>query len=315
MIGGGPAGCATGAALVHRGFDVDVVDVRMDMRKRKDGEGVEQRSINLALSTRGLTTLDALGCGDAARAMGVPMHGRELHGLDGKTEFQAYGQPGQYLLSVSRTGLSEILLDAAEKAGCNLLFNHKCLETDLDAGIVKLETGSGEQITRQADLIVGSDGTFSKVRSTMMRRSRFDYSQDFLPAAYKELSIPPEKGVNMRREALHIWPRHRFMLIALPNQDGSFTCTLFHDQEAFDALQTENDVLKLFKDSFPDAIPLIPDLIADFFANPTPSLVTIRCHPYHYKDRALLIGDAAHAIGIDRNNRPHLCKHFTTIPR
>mmetsp|Transcript_6006 Transcript_6006/g.18093 ORF Transcript_6006/g.18093 Transcript_6006/m.18093 type:complete len:445 (+) Transcript_6006:171-1505(+) len=296
VVGAGPTGCATGAALASRGYEVDIVDLRSDPRVPRNGKTQTQRSINLALSTRGLTTLDILGYGDRARALGVPMPGRELHGLDGQVEFQPYGQPGQHLLSVPRTALSELLVDAAEKAGCAVKFEHKCMNIDLEAHKVSFRTPQDETTEVEADLLVGADGTFSKVRSTMMRTTAFDYSQDYLPAAYKELSMPAALAKGMRREALHIWPRHRYMLIALPNLDGSFTCTLFHRQDAFDAIKTDVDVMKLFRESFPDTIPMIPDLCSQYFSNPTPPLLTVRCNPYHYKDSALLIGDAAHAI-------------------
>ncbi|KAJ8907026.1 hypothetical protein NDN08_003509 [Rhodosorus marinus] len=296
IVGGGPAGCAAGATFGMRGDDVTIVDMREDLRIRNGGPGPEQRSINLALSTRGLTALDAIGCGDGARELGVPMHGREVHALDGSTQFQQYGQFGQYLLSVPRSALNELVIDAAEKNGCQVLFGHKCRDLSLDEPSVTVEVGQGTERKLQADLVIGADGAFSRVRAMMMRKEWFNYSQDYIPAAYKELSISAENGKDMRLEALHIWPRHQFMLIALPNLDRSFTCTLFLDRDQFDKITTPAQVREFFQKWFPDALELMPDVDVQFFNNPTPGLVTVKTYPYHYSDKALLIGDAAHAI-------------------
>lgn len=298
IVGAGPAGCLL-ALLVGDSSDIHVYDYRPDPRKE---QSTRPRSINLALSTRGLTALRQAGVLDTVVKNAVPMHGRCIHAVGGQLSFHQYGQADQYLLSVSRTLLTNILIEACEqKDNVTLHFDSKCMQVDLKTVSLSLQAisgeteghSSGESYVEKFDLIVGADGAFSKVRSAMAREDCFDYSQTFIPAAYKELSLTTHK---FPAEWLHIWPRHEFMLIALPNFDGSFTCTLFMDKNHFDKLADEASIRRFFETNFTDAVRYMPSLVDDFCDNPTPSLLTIRCAPYNYKDKAVIIGDAAHAI-------------------
>jgi len=314
IIGAGLSGCLAAILLAQQGCAVDVYDYRADMRKQCPGDQKRQRSINLALSTRGITALRYAGIADQIIELGVPMHGRCIHPATvqrDNLQFQRYGQKDQYLLSVSRAELNKALLDACCKAReITLHFKSKCVDVDLRAASVALQqiaddgTDDGtEPFTVHADLILGADGSYSKVRAAMAREDRFNFSQSYISAAYKELTMscstasPHGSGeAPLPVEWLHIWPRHRFMLIALPNDSQSFTCTLFMDKEEIDALKEPAQVEHFFKTNFPDAVQLMPSLAEDFLHNPSPSLVTVRCNPYHFNGTALLIGDAAHAI-------------------
>lgn len=301
IVGAGLGGALLAADLGRTGHAVDVYEMRGDLRKVELAAG---RSINLALSHRGICALQRVGLAERVLDVAVPMRGRMIHSPAGDLSFQPYGKDDtQVIHSVSRGGLNCILLDAAEEnEGVRLHFNHKCSGVDLDAGTVSLvdpDGGTGRSI--DAEFIVGADGAFSAVRSAMLHRDRFSYSQTYLQHGYKELSIPPGEDGTFRMEpnALHIWPRRSFMMIALPNADRSYTCTLFWPFEgpvSFDALKTEADVMAFFGREFPDAVPMMPTLAHDYFANPTSSLATIRCDPWHVEDRVVLIGDAAHAV-------------------
>ena len=299
VVGAGLGGSLMAALLGRDGWEVEILERRLDPRQTKAEEG---RSINLALSERGLHALGQIGLADVVLAKAVPLPGRLMHGVDGSLTFQPYGRTGQGINSVSRSDLNRQLLDAAEQSkGVRIRFGMRCRDVDPEAGLVEAEdvrTGAIEQVS--ADLIVGADGAFSAVRARMARRDRYDYSQAFLEHAYKELTIPPAEGGGHRMEpnAMHIWPRGGFMMMAMGNRDGSFTVTLYlpyAGQDGFDLLKTPDDVLRFFQQRFPDAIPLIPDLTEAFFANPTGSLVTVRCAPWHM-GKAVLLGDAAHAV-------------------
>ncbi len=301
IIGAGLVGSLQALFMAKRGYKVDVYERRPDMRKLNLGGG---RSINLALSDRGLKALKAVGLQSAISQMAIPMHGRLIHMADGTIGgLQPYGEQGQYINSISRGGLNELLMTEAEKhEHVTFHFDTRSLDIDRDKNEVLLEnTETHEQFTTQADVIFATDGAFSAVRGSMVKTDRFDYSQHYLPHGYKELSIPPAEGGGFQLEpnALHIWPRKSFMLIALPNLDGSFTCTLFLAYEgaiSFDNLRTEAQVKAFFKEHFADVVPLMPNLVADFFGNPTPSLVTTKCFPWVYGNKIALMGDAAHAI-------------------
>ena len=289
------------ALLLGRdGYQVDVYERRPDPRRAGAEAG---RSINLAISARGLHALDQVGLKDEILAMAVPMRGRMIHDGSGNLTFQAYGTRHQAINSVSRAGLNIALLNAASRLPqVRMHFGLRCTGIDLERTQLEFTSQEGD-LSRvyAADTIIGADGAFSAIRSQMQQRELFDYSQSYLAHGYKELYIPPKPGGGFQMEpnALHIWPRGGFMMIALPNQDGSFTCTLFWAFEggnSFANLRGPDDVLRFFQETYPDAVPLMPTLAHDFFANPTGSLVTIRCSPWHLRDKVVLLGDAAHAI-------------------
>lgn len=299
VVGAGLAGSLMTLFLARRGARVTVLERRADLRRHQMSAG---RSINLALSTRGLAALGAVGMADAVLRDAIPMRGRMMHDVDGTLTFQRYGREGQAIQSVSRRTLNEVLLDAAEQMdGVELRFDARCVDVDLEGGVVTTRDGQGERRQDHGELIVGADGAFSAVRARMARTDRFDFAQTYLEHGYKELTIPPAEdgGFRLEPNALHIWPRHDYMMIALPNADRTFTCTLFlpfaGGDASFEALQTPDDVLALFERAFPDAIALLPDLEREFFENPTGSLCYTSCKPYH-RGRAVLLGDAAHAV-------------------
>ncbi|PXF43205.1 Kynurenine 3-monooxygenase [Gracilariopsis chorda] len=304
IVGAGPAGCLLALLLSALGCQVDLYDSRSDLRKSQ-GSKDRQRSINLALSTRGLTALKRAGVAEKIVQHAVPMHGRCIHPVGGRLQFHPYGQKHQHLLSVSRRTLCKILLDECEKRQLiQIHFGHMCTNVDLEdrrVCFLRTEVIDGEEadLYVTSDLIVGADGSFSRVRAAMARMDRFEYSQSYVPAAYKELTMvnaaTSEQSV-FPPEFLHIWPRHRFMLIALPNDEKSFTCTLFMDKSEMDKLSTPAAIKQFFKTNFPDAVDLLPSLVTDFINNPAPSLITVRCNPFNYIGNAVLVGDAAHAI-------------------
>lgn len=300
VVGAGLSGSLLALYLANRGYHVDVYERRPDSRV---AEFVGGRSINLALSTRGLTALEGVGLKEEILDRCIPMHGRAIHGLDGTTVLQPYGKEGQFINSVERRHLNEVLMNAAdEHPHVNFHFHQRLTGVDLENGSPTfVDDQSGKAKTVNTRYLFGADGAYSAVRAELQIAGRFSYSQEYLSHGYKELNIPPtdDGGWRMFKNALHIWPRHDFMLIALPNLDGSFTVTLFLSMEgeySFAKLKTPEDVQKFFEKHFPDAVTLMPDLIDDFFENPTGDLVTIRCEPYHHTDQVLLVGDAAHAI-------------------
>lgn len=300
IAGAGLVGSLLAMYLAKRNFNVDVFERRPDMRINTIDGG---RSINLALSDRGWQALEEVGVADQIRKIAIPMHSRMVHNSDGSLSLQPYGKQGQAIYSVSRGELNQTLMNCADDfENVHMHFNQRCTKIDLNTATLYLkDQTSGESTVLQPDLIFGADGAFSAVRGSMQFTDRFDYAQDYIDHGYKELTIPP--GPNgtwlMEKNALHIWPRKSFMLIALPNTDGSFTCTLFLEYEgdpSFEKLQTEADVRRFFEHYFPDATALMPTLIEDFFNNPTSSLVLIRCKPWVYNHKIALIGDAAHAL-------------------
>lgn len=302
VAGGGLVGALWAIFMAKRGYDVEVFEQRSDMRIAGYSGG---RSINLAMSERGWKAVRKAGIEDKIRKVAIPMYGRMIHSLSGELTFQPYGETGQAIYSVSRGGLNLELLRIADRfENVEFHFDHKCRGVDLDNNIAAFEhIPTGDRIQMQAPLIFGTDGAFSAVRNSMLKRPRFNYSQSFLDYGYKELTIPATddgRHAMPNLNALHIWPRHNFMLIALPNADGSFTCTLFlpfeGGEDAFDHLNTDDEVMRFFERNFPDAIPLMPTLLEDFHHNPTSALVTVRCTPWEVAGRTLLLGDAAHAI-------------------
>ncbi len=300
IIGAGLVGSLWALFMAKRGYEVNVYERRADMRKQ---EMVAGRSINLALSDRGLRALRTLGLEPRIREMAIPMHGRLVHMPNGNSGLQPYGEHGQYINSISRGGLNALLMDEAEQhPNVTFHFNTRSIEIDQQKNEVLLEdTLTGKQFLTHSDVIFATDGAFSMVRNSMVKTDRFDYSQHYLPHGYKELSIPPDEGGGYRMDhsALHIWPRKSFMMIALPNLDGSFTCTLFLAFEgtiAFENLTTVPQVEAFFQEQFPDLIELMPNYVEEFFGNPTASLVTIKCYPWVHKGKIALMGDASHAI-------------------
>lgn len=301
IVGGGLGGALLACFLGKAGHSVDVFEMRDDLRTT---ELVGGRSINLALSYRGLCALDAVGLAEEVLKIAVPMRGRMIHSRTGEIAFQPYGvDDSQAINSVSRGGLNAILLAAAAKySGVRLHFHEKCTEFDPDAGRLEfVNTKSEAHKTVHARTVFAVDGAFSAVRRAMQKRERFNYSQSYLEHGYKELTIPPapDGGFSIEKNALHIWPRKSFMMISLPNADGSFTVTLFwpfEGENSFASIQNESDLQSFFQAQFPDAVPLMPNLAADYFDNPTGSMVTVRSSPWHLGDKVCLLGDAAHAV-------------------
>jgi kynurenine 3-monooxygenase len=300
IVGAGLGGALLACYLARDGYAVELYEKRHDPRQYGPEQG---RSINLALSVRGIAALREVGLAEEVLQGGIPMRGRMIHSLSGELAFQAYGKdPSQAIHSVSRAELNMTLLNAATRyPGVRLFFEHKCDGIDLECGTLEIVTQSAEQVRVPAEIVIGADGAYSAIRAQMQKREGFNFQQEYLSHGYKELTIPsgPRGEFLMDKHALHIWPRHSFMMIALPNSDGSFTCTLFwpyHGPNSFAAINTEEELRRFFGEQFPDAEPLLPNLAEDFFKNPTGALVTIRCSPWHVGGKVLLIGDAAHAV-------------------
>lgn len=300
IVGAGLVGALWSVFLAKRGYQVDVYERRPDFRQAGYIGG---RSINLAMSERGWKAVEIAGIREKIEKVAIPMPGRMMHGTDGSLTFQPYGKEGQAIYSVSRGGLNIELVNIADEfEQVRFHFNQACRGVDLENSTLQFEdTNTGVRYAIESDLIFGTDGAFSPVRLSLQKLPRFNYSQHYIESGYKELAIlPNEDGSHkMATGALHIWPRGNFMLIALPNTDGSFTCTLFlpfEGEVSFEKLQTEEQVMAFFKKYFPDVIPLMPTLVQDFNENPTSALVTVRCNPWHYQHKILLLGDASHAI-------------------
>ena len=300
VMGAGLVGSLLSLYLARRGHAVEIIERRADPRRAGFQEG---RSINLALSDRGWKALGGVGVANDIRQVGIPMSGRVMHAVDGTLTRQPYGHDGQAIYSVNRGHLNRRLLDLAEaQTGVSLHFGQQCLGIDLKEKALHLrDSASGTESTRPYQRLFGTDGAFSAVRGALQKTERYDYSQEYLEYGYKELTIAagPDNTWLLEKNALHIWPRGNYLMIALPNLDGSFNCTLFFPYdgpESFAALQTPAEVTAFFARVFPDATPLMPKLTEEFFTHPTGSLVTIRCFPWAYHDDVLLLGDASHAI-------------------
>lgn len=300
LIGAGLNGPLLGLELAKRGFEVEIYERRPDMRQVRISAG---RSINLALSTRGIYALQQAGLWELMQGIIVPVRGRMIHSLKSDVAFQPYGKnETEVINSISRADLNVALMDAAEKNGVRLYFQQRCMGIDLRTGLLRLrddETRQEKQV--ETHVVIGCDGSASAIRTQMMRGSRFNYSQEYLDYGYKELTIPagPDGKHALETQGLHIWPRGNYMLIALPNIDGTFACILFlpfEGDDSFAQLKDDEDVGRFFRERFPDAAPLMPNLAANFFENPTGAMVTVKCAPWHVGARALLLGDAAHAI-------------------
>jgi kynurenine 3-monooxygenase len=312
LIGSGLAGGLLAAYLGRRGYDVDLYERRSDPR---EGNIVGGRSINLAISTRGIHALEQIGIADEALRHAIPMRGRMIHDKSGALHFTPYDvDPKKCINSIGRAALNTTLIEAAQRyPNVRAHFNHECSDVDLDGAVAHFENtdravgtavsaANPTIIAARGDAVIGVDGAFSAVRKSMQQKiGNFRYDESYLAHGYKELTIPPGRDGSWRMEknALHIWPRKSFMMIALPNPDGSFTCTLFWEFEgprSFATTKSGEDVRRFFEEEFPDAVPLMPTLVEDFKNNPTGSLVTIRCAPWYYRDKVCLLGDAAHAV-------------------
>jgi kynurenine 3-monooxygenase len=298
IIGAGLSGSLLAIYLAKKGIEADVYESRGDMRKTEMSAG---RSINLALSDRGIAALREVGMDEYMLSEAVPMHGRMIHAVDGQTKLLPYsGREGEYINSVSRSGLNVALMNEAEKyEGVKFYFNQRCIDFDANSGEVLFEKGN---IVKSGTLIA-TDGAGSVIRDEMLHGGvqRFNFSQKWLEHGYKELHIPPDENGNfvIEKNALHIWARRSFLMIALPNFDGSFTCTIFlaHTGEnSFEQLTDEKSLLEFFYTNFADAVPLMPTLVEDFFTNPIGNLGTIKCFPWNVGGKSLLLGDSAHAV-------------------
>ncbi|XP_015589862.1 kynurenine 3-monooxygenase isoform X2 [Cephus cinctus] len=293
-------GALTACYFAKRGHEVRVYEYRADIRV-EDSRG---QSIDLALSTRGREALREVGLEDLlVNRHGIPMRGRMIHERDGTLREIIYDSVKKNCIySVSRKYLNEVLLNAAETyPGLELHFNEKLVDVDLDRGKMKLlNTRTKVTSNVEADLIVGADGAYSTVRKSMIKRPLFDFSQTYIEHGYIEIYIPPSRDNDfaMSDGNLHIWPRGEFMMIALPNEDRSFTGNLFAPFETLRALDTPENLLNFYEDQFPDVLPLIgrEKLVKDFFSSEPKTLISIKCKPYHVGKTALIIGDAAHAM-------------------
>ncbi len=303
IVGAGLCGSLLAIYMAKRGYQVVVCERLPDMRKKALEGG---RSINLALSNRGLKALEKAGLKEQVIKECVSMYGRMIHPIDGPLRQSNYsGRAGEKINSVSRSGLNIALLNkATEYENVTIHFNRKCESIDLVNAKGVFVDEQGNQIEEQGDVIIGTDGSGSAVRTSMMKQTPqllFNFSQNFLRSGYKELEIPPaaDGGYRMEKNALHIWPRGKFMMIALPNLDGSFTVTLFHPYEGeggFNTLDTGEKVLAFFSKYYRDSLPHFPDLVDEYFKHPVGILGTIKCYPWQAYGKTLIMGDAAHAI-------------------
>jgi len=304
IVGAGLCGSLLALRLAQRGFNVSVYEKRPDLRKVDISAG---RSINLAFSDRGIKAMSLVGIQDKVEPLCIPMNGRMLHDTKGDSYLSNYsGREHEYINSISRGGLNALLLDEAENYdNVDIHFNKKCQSIDFEKTTATFyDYKTKTEFVEDADVIIGTDGAGSVLRKSyyLEKKFLFSFSQDYLTHGYKELSILPTENGDFKtyKNALHIWPRGEFMLIALPNLDGSFTVTLFlsFDEGAynFNNLITPQLVTEFFQKEFPDALELMPNLVEDFLENPTSPLGTVKCSPWHYKGNTLLMGDAAHAI-------------------
>lgn len=299
IAGAGLVGSLLALMLSRRGFPVTIIEKRPDLRRAYEKD---HRSINLALSHRGWKALTAVGLAEDIRRIALPMHGRMIHSVAGQQSLQSYGKEGEAIFSVSRNKLNELLLNKAdEQPNVLIQFEHRLLDFNFDGPDCRIANPNGQEYTIRPEVIFGADGAFSFTRRRMQEKLMMTCDQAAITPRYKELTIPagPEGEWLLDPTTLHIWPRGSFMMIALPNQDRTFTCTLFMAAEgeiSFEAIQNISDLHQFFGRYFPNAVPLIPALETDFFRNPTSKIMTMQCFPWHYEDKVSLIGDAAHSI-------------------
>ncbi len=298
IIGSGLVGSLLSVYLQQLGHQITVFDRRPDIRNTE----FSGRSINLAMSDRGWKALAEVGMETEIKKLAIPLDKRAMHVIDKPVYFQKYGRDGEAIWSLSRGILNRRMIDMAEDSGVRFRFNEKVWDVNLPE--TKLYTGESEKSEWKeydCDIIFGCDGAFSRVRHKMQRRSRFDYSQSFIDVGYKELSILPnaDGSYKLDKNSFHIWPRGNFMFIAMPNLDGSFTCTLFMPFEgeiSFESIKTKSEAKTFFKTHFPTVQNDIDNLAEDFFKNPTSAMVTMKCYPWTYWDKVALVGDSAHAV-------------------
>ena len=303
IVGAGLCGSLLALRMAQRGYQVLVYESRSDLRKSDISAG---RSINLSLSDRGLKALRMVGVEKKARELCIPMRGRLMHDANSNIFESNYsGREGEHINSISRGNLNSLLLSEAEShQNVKIIFDTKCLEINIKTKIATFESKfSKEQFQVEANVIFGTDGAGSSLRKSYENQfPEFSVTQNFLTHGYKELEIPSDINGHHKisKDHLHIWPRGDYMLIALPNRDGSFTVTLFlsysEGEYNFDNLVSEKKIIEFFKKDFPDTLALIPDILKEFENNPTGKLGTVKCYPWAYKGNTLLLGDSAHAI-------------------
>ncbi len=298
IVGAGLVGSLWAVYLSKAGYKVKLFEARPNIRNADISAG---KSINLALSDRGWKALDAVNIGNEIRKIAIPMSGRIMHDVAGNLSYQAYGKEGQAIYSVSRGGVNAKMMDIAEENGAEIFYNEKCINANLKEGITYFEnTKTGKNTEVQADLVFATDGAFSAIRyHAMQKLARFNYQQKYIEDGYREILLPANNdgSYKLDKNALHIWPRGRFMLIALANEDGSFTCTLFmpfKGENSFETLTNKEKVNHFFKTTFPDFYKMMPNIADAWEDHPLSSLAIIRCYPWTYKTTALM-GDAAHA--------------------
>ncbi len=298
IVGSGLVGTLLAIYLKKQGHTVHVYDRSPDIRTVE----FSGRSINLVMSNRGWKTLEDIGLENEIRAIGIPVDKRAIHLQDGALKYQNYGKEGEAIFSLSRGVLNRRMIDLAEQAGVSFYFDQKIWDITLsDATLHIGETERGVWTAIKYDKVFGADGAFSRIRHRMQRQSMFDYSQEFMKIGYKELHIPANEDGSHKidKNSLHIWPRGNFMLMGLSNLDGTFTCTLFmpfEGKDSFETLKDEASLVAFFAKYFPDTKEVIPDLVIDFFKNPTSYLAIMKCFPWTFEDKVALIGDACHAI-------------------
>ena len=300
IVGAGLVGSLWAVYMRKAGYKVVIYERRSDIRKAEISAG---KSINLALSARGWNSLNAAGIKADIEKIAIPMSGRIMHSEEGELTYQPYGKKEEAIYSVSRGHLNAIMMDLAEEKGNSTIhYNHQCLNADLKNGKITLKNLLTDEIFEdQADVVFAADGAYSAIRyNSMQKVDRFNFSQFYVEDGYKELLLPAGKdgSYQIEKNALHIWPRGRFMLIALPNEDGSFTCTLFmpyeNHEHAFNDLDTDEKVDDFFKNVFPDFYEMMPNLVENWHQNPLSSMSITRCFPWTMGKFALL-GDSAHA--------------------
>ncbi len=300
VVGSGLVGSLLSTYLAREGHAVHLCERQSDPRQ---GRRLSGRSINLTICERGFASLDRIGAGDRVREIAVPCYGRYIHSVDGSVEYQPYGNHREAIHSVSRNELNDVLLDIAlREPGIEVHFDQKCLDVDVRRPAVTFVNPRTDVVTeRRAHRLVGADGANSAVRTALQKLPGYKQKQEFHEQAYKELSAPPTPAGDwvLEANAIHIWPRRHYMLIGFPNRDRSFTLALhmpYQGEPSFASIRTPEALLGLFRRSFPDALPLIPNLFEDFFGRPESKMITVRSYPWTFEDKVALIGDAAHAI-------------------